>query len=284
MPWSRAFWCLLGAASFAVAEPSADTFETIALSRLSPTLRTEYLRKWADAHALRGMDRRDLERTFRQRSGEPHIQALAGNPMQLTILLYLIKKRGSSVPTARTELYTSYMETLLDREAAKTPAVEEFRKDLEEVTAYLGWHLQSRAETTGDEGRLAIKALRRAILGYLVGVEKDTTLVEALFIGVTDRVWALSSQVQGTFEFDVQSLREYFTARFLNEFAGADIPHFDKSTVLRHLVRRAYWLNTARFFTGFANPNEFAGFVEGLADECEELSRAGQTRHCCVER
>lgn len=261
-----------------IAEPSADTFETISLLRLSAEMRTTYLRKWADAHAIRGKDRRDLERTFRQRSAEPHIQALADNPMQLTILLYLIKKRGSSVPTARTELYTSYMETLLDREAAKTPAVEEFRKDLEEVTAYLGWYLQSRTETTGDEGRLAIKALRKAILGYLVGVEKETALVEALFTGITDRVWALSSQVQGTFEFDVQPLREYFAARFLNEFSGADLLSFDKSMVLRHLVRRAYWLNTARFFVGFANPNELAGLVEGLADECEELSRPRQTR------
>jgi hypothetical protein len=38
------------------------------------------------------------------------------------------------------------METLLNREAAKTPAVEESRKDLEEVTSYLEWHLQSRAK------------------------------------------------------------------------------------------------------------------------------------------
>jgi hypothetical protein len=259
-------------------EPSADTFETITLSPLSPKLRTMYLRKWADAHGIRGKDRRDLERTFHQRSAEPHIQALADNPMQLTILLYLIKKRGSSIPSARTELYTSYMETLLDREAAKAPAVDEFRKDLEEMTAYLGWHLQSQAETSGGEDRLTFKALRKAILSYLVGVEKDITMVDALFTGVTDRVWALSSRVQGTYEFDVQPLREYFAARFLNQFAGADLPNFDKSTVLRHLVRRAYWLNTARFFAGFANPNELAGLVEGLADECEELARPSQTR------
>jgi hypothetical protein len=55
------------------------------------------------------------------------------------------------------------METLLDREAAKTPAVEEHRGDLEEVTAYLGWYLQSLAETTGSNGRLATKSLRRAL-------------------------------------------------------------------------------------------------------------------------
>ena len=261
-----------------MAEPSPDTFETIALSRLSAGLRTTYLRKWADAQSIRGRDRRDLERTFRQRSAEPHILQLADNPMQLTILLYLMQKRGNSVPSARTELYTSYMETFLDREAAKTAAVDQYRGDLEEVTSFLGWHLQSLAETTGSNGQLATKALRKAILDYLFGVEKDTGLVDALFTAVTDRVWALTSKVQGTFEFDVQPLREYFAARFLNEFAGADDRGFDSSTVLRHLVRRAYWLNTSRFYAGFAKPNELAGLVEGLVEEFEEGARPRQAR------
>ncbi|APE12746.1 hypothetical protein BO226_25745 (plasmid) [Rhodococcus sp. 2G] len=261
-----------------MAEPSMDTFEAIALTRLSPSLRTEYLRKWAEAHSIRGRDRRDLERTFRQRSAEPHIVQLADNPMQLTILLYLMRKRGNSVPAARTELYTSYMETFLDREAAKTPAVDEYRVDLEEVTAYLGWHLQSLAESAGRNGQLATKALRKAILDYLFGVEKQVDLVDALFTAVTDRVWALTSKVQGTFEFDVQPLREYFAARFLNDFAGADVRAFDKSTVLRALVRRPYWLNTSRFYAGFAKPNELAGLVEALEEELEEGVRPLQVR------
>lgn len=261
-----------------MAEPSTDTFETIALARLSPALRTEYLRKWADTHSIHGRDRRDLERTFRQRSSEPHILQLADNPMQLTILLYLMRKRGNSVPAARTELYTSYMETFLDREAAKTPAVDDYRDDLEEVTAYLGWHLQSLAESAGGNGQLATKALRKAIVDYLFDVEKSFDLVDALFTAVTDRVWALTSKVQGTFEFDVQPLREYFAARFLNDFAGADVRGFDKSTVLRALVRRPYWLNTSRFYAGFAKPNELAGLVEALEEEFEEGIRPLQVR------
>lgn len=261
-----------------LAEPSADVFETIALSRLSPELRIAYLRKWATAHDIRGRERREVERIFRERSAEPHIDALADNPMQLTILLYIIHKRGKSIPAARTPLYTYYMETLLDREAAKTAEVEQHREDLEEVTSYLGWHLHATAETTGDEGRLATRALKKAILDYLFGVEKDTGMVEALFTGVTDRVWALSSQVQGTFEFDVQPLREYFAARYLYEFAGADQQSIDRAAVLGHLIRRAYWLNTARFFAGFAKANEQAGLVDGLADEFEAMVRPRQTR------
>jgi hypothetical protein len=259
-------------------EPSNDTFESIVLSRLSDALRTSYLRKWADANNVRGPARRSLQRTFRERSAEPHIALLADNPMQLTILLYLIHKRGDSVPTGRTALYSSYMETLLDREGEKTRAIVDHRPELEEVTSYLGWHLQSLAEAQGGTGRLPIKALKKAILDYLYDVDKETGLVDDLFTTVTDRVWALTSKLQGTFEFDVQPLREYFAAKFLHDFAGADAVNFDSSDVLRELVRRAYWLNTTRFYVGFATPNELAGFVSGLAEEFARSDRARQVR------
>ncbi|MFJ5022043.1 NACHT domain-containing protein [Streptomyces goshikiensis] len=261
-----------------LAEPTSERFETIALTRLSDTLRTTYLGKWAHARSIPDKERRSLERIFRQRSAEPHISQLAENPMQLTILLYLLHKRGNSVPANRTDLYTSYMETFLDREAEKTVEVDEHRADLEEVTAFLGWHLQALAEQEGSNGQLPTKELRRAILTYLFDVDKQTTLVDALFTAVTDRVWALTSKVQGTFEFDVQPLREFFAARYLFEFAGADQPQFDKADVLRHLVRRGYWLNTSRFFAGFARPNELAGIVETLEEERDEGTRPRQSR------
>ncbi|MFB7947830.1 NACHT domain-containing protein [Kitasatospora phosalacinea] len=253
----------------ALAEPTSTMYETIALANLKSDLRMTYLRKWAAARAVTGRDRRELERVFHQRSVEPHIDQLADNPMQLTILLYLLHKRGNSVPTGRTELYTSYMETFLDREAEKSPQVEEHRKDLEEVTAYLGWHLQADAERMGSDGRIALRKLQRTILVHLFDAEKDTTLVGALFTAVTDRVWALTSKVQGTFEFDVQPLREYFAARFLYEYAGVEQRGFDSSRVLRQLARRPYWLNVARFYAGFARPNELAGLVDALEEEKE---------------
>ncbi|MGW3514585.1 NACHT domain-containing protein [Streptomyces hydrogenans] len=261
-----------------LAEPTADRFETIALDRLSEDLRMAYLHKWALARSVPEKETRNLERIFRQRSTEPHIAQLADNPMQLTILLYLMHKRGNSVPANRTDLYTSYMETFLDREAAKTAAVDEHRADLEEVTAYLGWHIQAHAEKEGGNGQLPTRELQRVIMNYLFTVEKNVALVDDLFTAVTDRVWALTSKAQGTFEFDVQPLREYFAARYMYEFAGADQRTFDRSEILRHLVRRSYWLNTSRFFAGFARPNELAGLVEALEEERDQGARPRQLR------
>jgi hypothetical protein len=139
-------------------EPSADRFQTIALQRLSPQLRSAYLRKWVRVQALSAEDSSDLQRIFLERSAEPHIAQLADNPMQLTILLYLMRRRGESVPTARTPLYQSYLETFLDREAAKDARVLKHRGALEEVTAYLGWVLQARAESLlSDDGMRTVE-------------------------------------------------------------------------------------------------------------------------------
>ncbi|MFC8198723.1 NACHT domain-containing protein [Streptomyces sp. NPDC057298] len=264
--------------SSGLAEPSAAMFETIALTRLSPELRSTYLHKWARARSIPDRDRVALERTFRERSAESHIAQLADNPMQLTILLYLMQKRANSVPSNRTALYTSYMETFLDREAEKTLTVREHRADLEEVTSFLGWHLQAYAEEKSGNGQMGTRELQKAIMTYLFDVQKDESMFRDLFTAVTERVWALTSKVQGTFEFDVQPVREYFAARYLYEFAGADQGAFDAGEVLRNMVRRGYWLNTLRFYAGFACPNELAGMVEALEDERDTGVHPSQIR------
>ncbi|RDI26695.1 NACHT domain-containing protein [Lentzea flaviverrucosa] len=258
--------------SSGLAEPSADRFDTITLSPLSTQLRSEFLEKWAEARRLPPGDRATLERIFEERSGEPHIAQLAQNPMQLTILLYLIQKRGESIPQTRTELYRSYMETFLDREAAKTSAVQKHRDDLEEVTAFLGWHFQALAELDGADSQLSVKEIKKAVLGYLYEAQKSTHLVDELFTAVTDRVWALTSKEQDSFRFDVQPVQEYFAASYLFHVAGAEQRGFNGSDVFRALVRRPYWFNTCRFYAGFASVNDLAALAEVLEEEIERSS------------
>jgi hypothetical protein len=140
--------------------------------------------------------------------------------------------------------------------------VRDNRENLEEVTAYLGWYLQGLAEQQGSNGRLGTTDLKTEIFRYLSTAQKDTGLVDALFTDVTDRVWALASKVQGTFEFDVQPVREFFAARYLSQYASAY-----KSEVLKALMRRPFWFNTSRLFAGFAHANEVGGLVDGLIEE-----------------
>ena len=254
-------------------EPSAQWFEPITLLKLDHELRLAYLRKWCVARGIVKRARRELIHSFDVRTAEPHIAQLAENPMQLTILLYLLHLQGHSVPDKRTPLYDDYMKTFLNREAEKSTSVRDNRENLEEVTAYLGWHLQGLAEQQGSNGRLSTIDLKTEIYRYLTAVQKDSGLVNALFTDVTDRVWALSSKAQGTFEFDVQPVREFFAAKYLSQYASAD-----KSEILKELIRRPFWFNTSRFFGGFAHANEIGGLVDGLTEAFAEA------RHPLSER
>lgn len=252
-------------------EPNPDLFEVISLAPLTPALRDEYLRKWCVVHNVLGNDSRVLRRNFNEKTREPYIGELAGNPMQLTILLYLLRQHGDATPSQRTELYDSYMQLLLAREANKHPeTVRKHRADIVEIVPFLGWYLQSRGEEEGHSGRMAFADVIAAMKHFQATYGKSETVVDELLHAASDRLWALTSKEEGTFEFEVLSLREYFAARFLYFSAGEGDPAFDRTVVLRALLRRPYWLNTARFYGGNARGSDLYVLVAGIRQELRE--------------
>ena len=142
--------------------------------------------------------------------------------MQLTILLFLINRKGDAVPVARTPLYTDYMGTLLDREVNRKQIARNQVPHVQEVTAFLGWHMHSGVETSPAAGRMSQNDIETTLLIYFRKTEGPEHEVATLFKAASDRFWALTSKEEQTFEFAVQPVREYFAAKFLAEWAGRD--------------------------------------------------------------
>lgn len=254
-------------------EPSTDLFEVLVLNPLDLRQRDQYLRKWCAVRGIHGSEGRALRKNFKAKSAEPYIGELAGNPMQLTILLDLLHKHGEATPTQRTELYDSYVDLLLAREANKHPeSVRKHQKELREIVPFLGWYLQSRSEEVNVKARMSVADLKATIRHFQYTYGKPESLVDEMFEATSDRLWALTSKDEGTFEFEVLSLREYFAARFLYRYAGEDIKRFDRNTVFREILRRPYWLNTARFYGGNAEGGDVYVLAEGIYDEITESS------------
>ena len=252
-------------------EPAVELFEVLALNELTLSERNEYLRKWCAVRGIHGREGREMRKSFKDKSAEPYIGELAGNPMQLTILLELIHERGAATPTQRTDLYDSYVELLLAREANKHPeSVRKHRTQLLEIIPFLGWYVQSRSEESDLPGRMKIDQLQAAMRHFQHCYAKRVDVVDELFDAATERLWALTSKTEGTYEFEVLSLREYFAAQFLYKYAGEDIRNFDHTQVLRELLRRPYWLNTARFYGGNARGRELGDLADGILDELAE--------------
>lgn len=260
-------------------EPDKEIFQTIELCPLDVDLQREFVGRWADLNGIGGMALQKLRRTFEERTNHDHVAQLADNPMQLTILLFLISKKGDAVPISRTPLYTDYMNTFMDREVSRQQINRDHVPHVIEVTSFLGWHMQSGVESERGADRMTLQSIQDTLLIYFRRTGGPADRAEELFQAVTDRFWALTSKSEETFEFAVQPVREYFAAKFLAEWAGQDRRDpLAKSDVLKQLINRNYWLNTARFYAGFANPNELASLRYGLDEALIERAHPLQER------
>jgi hypothetical protein len=229
----------------------------------------EYATKWMKAKNFKESDKASFRRTLDSKLGEPHTQFLARNPMQLTILLAVVYTRGAALPEKRTAMYDAYMELFFSRESEKSEIVKEHRELLIDIHRFLAWQLQTAAEG-GASGSIEHDELRKTLVSYLASQGEETTLVDNLFSGVVERVGALVSRVQETYEFEVQPLREYFAARYLYETApyspagaekaGTKLERFDA------LARNPYWLNVARFYAGCFSKGEISALVDALSE------------------
>ncbi|MFC8408748.1 NACHT domain-containing protein [Arthrobacter sp. NPDC057259] len=260
-------------------EPDKGIFQTLELCPLDADLQREFVNRWTELNGIRGLALQKLRRTFEERTTHDHVAQLADNPMQLTILLFLISRKGDAVPVSRTPLYTDYMDTFMDREVNKQQIHRDHVPHVIEVTSFLGWHMQSGVESERGADRMTLQAIQDTLFLYFRRTGGPVDRAEELFQAVTDRFWALTSKSEGTFEFAVQPVREYFAAKFLAEWAGQDRRDpLPKSDVLKELIKRNYWLNTARFYAGFANPNELASLRYGLEEALADMVHPLQER------
>ena len=230
-----------------------------------------YANKWINAKRLLGRDASEIRKILNDKLGQPHLAELSRNPMQLAILLSLIHSRGSSLPEKRTALYDNYMEHFFSREAEKSAVVRMHRDLLLNIHGYLALLLHAESESGGNGGSVSRLRLLSLVREYLRNEQHDESLAESLFAGMVERVVALVSRVEGTFEFEVQPLREYFAARCLYETAPYSPPGAEKQGTLPDrfdaIARNGYWLNVTRFYAGCFNKGE----LPALVDRLEEL-------------
>lgn len=249
--------------------PESD-FPRYYLDSLSKQLIDEYANKWMNAKKLDHRDRADVKKILRDKLDQPHLKELAKNPMQLAILLSLIYNRGSSLPDKRTTLYDSYVDLFFSREAEKTPVVKRYRDLLMDIHKFIAWVLHAEAEQLSKNGSISEDELHSKIQIFLIKQGYEGNLASELVTGALERIVALVSRVEGTYEFEVQPLREYFAARYLYETAlhssqgmevsGTKPDRFDA------IARNFYWLNVTRFYAGCYDVGELPSLIDRLED------------------
>ena len=227
-----------------------------------------YKEKWGEGEGLTDSEQDDLSATLEEKLQQPHLRELSRNPMQLAILLQLMHVQGAALPDKRTALYEEYMKIFLNREVEKKQIAGDHRELLLSIHGLLAWILQVQAETGQGSGSITMEALRTEVGIYLKNEEHDPTLAESLLKGTVERIGALVSRVQGTLEFEVQPLREYFAARHLHKTAPYSPPGGERRGTrpdrFAALASSSYWTNVTRFFCGFYDVGELPSLVDGL--------------------
>ena len=233
-----------------------------------------YKEKWSEAQDLTESEKESLTATLEDKLEQPHLRDLSRNPMQLAILLQLMHVQGAALPDKRTALYEEYMKIFLNREVEKKQIAGDHRELILSIHGLLAWILQVQAETGQGSGSIAMEALRTEVAAYLRTEEHDPKLADRLLKGTVERVGALVSRVQGTFEFEVQPLREYFAARHLHKTAPYSPPgsarRGTKPDRFAALASSFYWTNVTRFFCGFYDLGELPSVVDGLVGLSEK--------------
>lgn len=251
-------------------EFSIDNYPHFELTDITPSKISEYVEKWIKASKLGNRDASELKKLIEEKLKMPHLKDLAKSPMQLAIFISLLKTKGQSLPNKRTALYDNYIDLFFDRESEKNNLIRDKRDLIINIHKYLAWVLHSEAELYTNSGSIHIQELNSRLKEYLTNEGHDTSIADQLFDVMKERVCALVSRVQGTFEFEVQPLREYFCAKYLYESA----PHSSagctktgtKPDRLNAILRNFYWQNVVRFFAGCADAGELDMIIQELKD------------------
>lgn len=249
---------------------SIDNYPHFELTDITLSIINEYVEKWLKASNLHGRDASEIKKLVKEKLEMPHLKDLAKSPMQLAIFLSLLRTKGQSLPDKRTALYDSYINLFFDRESEKSTLIREKRDLVIDIHQYLAWVLHSEAELYKKSGSIHFEDLRTRLKEYLGKEGHDISIAEQLFDVMKERVCALVSRVQGTFEFEVQPLREYFCAKYLyttaqNSTAGS-VKTGTKPDRFHAILRNSYWQNVVRFFAGCADAGELDMIIQELKD------------------
>lgn len=249
---------------------SIDNYPHFELTDITPQIINEYVEKWIKSSKLGERDANELKKLINEKLEMPHLKDLAKSPMQLAIFISLLRTKGQSLPNKRTALYDSYIELFFDREAEKNELIRDKRDLIIDIHQYLAWILHSEAEMLKNNGSIQIDKLNSLLKEYLNNEGHNTEIADQLFDVMKERVCALVSRVQGTFEFEVQPLREYFCAKYLYKSAphssAGSVKNGTKPERFFAILRNFYWQNVVRFFAGCADAGELDMLIQELKD------------------
>jgi hypothetical protein len=240
-------------------------FSRFPIAPMEPQRVKNYIDRWLAAQLQGEEDRQIVKESFERRQNEPHVKALAKNPMQLSVLLHFIWLKGEAFPDRRAELYREYFRTVIDRDVEKSQALRKQRYIIEVLHQLLGYKIHSLTEANKADGTLTRGQLLSMVQEWLNCQGHSTSTAHEIFKLGEERlglIVALRGEGEKTrYGYEIQPIREYFAAAFINEQIEGNA-----HDVYQALLHRQYWKEVALFLAGLRRPNEKADLVTRAKD------------------
>ncbi len=252
------------------------------LQPMSPEKVREYANLWTNIKVELEEEQRRVRETLQECLREEHTRWLLTTPLQVTIVLLIIKD-GGRPPAQRTALFQQYWDTILRREKAKLKGmIRTADATLFNLHAYLGYELHGRATLRNVQALLPEETLTELIYSFLRADDHHSPekalrqRVELMVQEARDRLVLLVEPEPGLFGFELRSLQEFFAGSYLAQTARDTKQRFRR---FRAIARSAHWHNVALFFAGSVVLN-FRGEAEKiLIQGCQPVDREGPDRY-----
>ncbi|MFA4932742.1 MAG: NACHT domain-containing protein, partial [Caldisericia bacterium] len=236
-------------------------FERLSLAPMEKPRIDEYIKRWLSVQIQENDERTRIRESYERRQDEPHVQALARNPMQLSVLLQFIRLKGEAFPDRRAELYREYFQIVIDRDVEKSSQLRENRLVIQALHEFIGYKIHAltevnQADRTLDRGRLI------DMVGEWLKCRGDRPEMAQQFFKLGEERFGLVVASSGEGEetrygYEVQPIQEYFAAAYISNQMIESGAHDD----FEHMIHRPYWREVALFLAGLRRPNEKADLI-----------------------
>jgi len=227
-----------------------------------------YLERWLLVQLPQDEDERiRVRESFERRKEEPLVKPLIKNPMQLSVLLHFIRLKGDAFPDHRAELYKEYFQIVIDRDVEKSPALRQRRQTIEALHQFLAYKIHALTETeeTQTGGTLTREKLLEMVGSWLKARGDNSERPGELFKLGEDRLGLIvtlkGEGEEARYGYEIQPIREYFTAAYIDQQIKGDA-----NIVFSEMVRRPYWREVALFLAGLRRPKEKADLLMRAKD------------------
>jgi hypothetical protein len=238
----------------------------------------EYTANWLKVQIRDDSEKKRILTSFQRRLNDKHVRAIATNPMQLSILLHFIRIKGEAFPNNRAQLYKSYFETVIDRDVEKSVGISVDRREIvESLHKYLGYKIHAATEAKKSDGTFPRNQLLSMVSSWLAARGNAPELAAELFKLGEERLGLIvvtrgeGESVQ--YGFEIQPVREYFAAAFINDEIKGDV-----EPIFQHMLIRPFWSEVALFLGGLRRIREKANLIL-QAKDLDASSESGWLQH-----